>query len=89
MDGHPAGAHGDETGEVEIFRAESVVHPRTHTGPDLAGVATIHEHEGRFMIRDIGVHGAKHADVVDGLGGVGEKLTDFDAALAVLAEFEG
>ena len=41
------------------------------------------------MIRDIGVHGAKHADVVDGLGGVGEKLTDFDAALAILAEFEG
>ena len=40
------------------------------------------------MIRDVRVHRADDADVVDALADLGEDLADFDAGLAVLLELE-
>ena len=40
------------------------------------------------MVRDVGVHGANDADVVNRVTQLGENLADLDAALATTAEGE-
>src|SRR5687767_9752092 len=40
------------------------------------------------MIRNIGVHGADDAAIVDHTGEIGKRFADFDAALAMALEFE-
>src|SRR5215472_3004106 len=43
--GIAAGAHGDEAGEVLIFRAEAVGDPGAEAGADEAGFAAVHQEE--------------------------------------------
>ena len=89
LDRITAGAHGDEAGEVLIFRAESVGDPGAEAGSALDGVTAVHEHEGWLVIRDVGLHGADDGEVVGAAGDVGENVADLEAALAVRREFEG
>ena len=83
-----SGAHRDKTGHVLIQAAESIRDPRTKAGPDLPGLAAIHQQQRRLVIRHIGAHGPDDADVVDRLGGFRKKLADLDATLPVFLELE-
>ena len=89
LNGISAGTHGYEAGQTLVFRAESVGDPGTEAGADESRLAGVHEHEGGFVIGDVGVHGANDAHIVDVFGGFGEEFADRSAAFAVLFEFEG
>src|SRR6202167_6622831 len=51
-------------------------------------MAAVHQEERWLMVRDLRVHRANHADVVNRVSQLGENLTDLDAALAAAAEVE-
>ena len=75
LDRIAARAHGDEAGQVLILGAQPIGDPRAHAGPDLAGVAAIHQHQRRLVIRHVGVHRANDGHVVDMLSGACEKIS--------------
>ena len=52
-------------------------------------MAAVHQEERWFMVRDLRVHRANHAYIVDRVSQFGEDFTDLDAALAAAAEGEG
>ena len=83
-----AGAEHDEARQVLVLGAEPVEEPRAEAGASQAGVAAVHQHQGRLVIRHVGLHRSDDANVVDALADIGEDLADLDAALAVLLEFE-
>ena len=56
LDRVAAGAHGDETRQVEIFSAEAVGYPGTHARPDLARISTVQQQQGRLVVGNIRVH---------------------------------
>ena len=88
-DRQPAGAHGDEAGQVLILRAQAVGDPRAHAGPGLPPLAAVHQHQRRLMIGHVGVHRADDAEVVGvRTGGSGEQLADLQTALPVPAKLE-
>ncbi len=89
LDGHAAGAHGDEAGEVLVFGAETVEDPGAEAGAGLDAVAAVHEHEGRLVVGDLGDHGPDDGDVVGMGGGLVEQFADFEAAAAAGVEGEG
>ncbi len=82
--------HGDEAGQVLVFRAQAVSDPGSHAGALQAAVAAVHQHERWLVIGHVGIHRADDAQVVDMLSRrAGEEITHFDAALAILPEGEG
>ena len=50
--------------------------------------AAVHQQQRRLVGRDVGLHRADDADVVDALAEFREELADLDARLAVLLELE-
>ena len=89
LDGIAAGAHDDEPRHVLILGAEAVGDPGAERGPDLAGLAAVHEQQRGFVVGDIRLHRADDAHVVDVLGDVGEEVGNGDARLTVAAEGKG
>ncbi len=87
-DGIAPRAHGNESRQVLVFRAEAIGHPRTYAGPGKSGVAAVHQEQRSPVDRHVGVHGANDAHVVHALGRVGKQVADWNAALAVLLEGE-
>jgi hypothetical protein len=55
----------------------------------LAGFAAVHQQQGGFVIRHVGLHRANHAEVVGVLRGLVEEFADLEAALAVALPSEG
>lgn len=78
------GNHGDEVGEVFIFRTESVGEPGAHgwSAGDLG--AGLEEGDGGVVVDGLGVHRADEANLVADAGDVGEEFGDLGAGLAVL-----
>ena len=64
------GAHGDERRQVLVLAAQAVAQPGAEAGPNLPGVAAVHQQQRRLVVRHVGVHRADHGDVVDRLGDV-------------------
>ena len=85
-DGIAAGTHRDEAGKVLVLAAQAVRHPGAHAGPRQPAVAAIHQHQGRLVIGNIGVHRTDNADIIDAAGRPGEQFADLDAVLAVALE---
>ena len=82
------GAENDEAWEVLIFGPEPVSEPGAHGGTARDTRAAVHHEQRRFVIRDVGIHGANHAAIVNALTQFGENLADFDAALAAAMKLE-
>ena len=70
LDRVAVGAHGNKRRQVLVFAAQAVAQPRAEAGPNLPGVAAVHEHQRRLVVGHVGVHRADHRDVVDRLGHV-------------------
>src|SRR6056297_683686 len=70
------GRHGDETGEILILASQAISNPRTDRWSHKLGISTVHQHEGGFVVRNIRMHRANHADIVNHLTHVREKLAD-------------
>ena len=64
LDRVAAGTHGDEAGQVLVLGAQAVGHPRAEARPRQAGLAAVHQHQRRLVIRHVGVHRADDAHVV-------------------------
>lgn len=79
----------DESGEVLVVSAETVGEPGAHGWSSNDVGAGVHHDERGLVVGDLSEYGADDTDVVDALADVGKELADFDAALAVLFEFEG
>ena len=88
LDRITAGTHGDEAGQILVLGAQAVRDPRADAGPALHGIAAIHQHQGRLVIGQLGLHRADDRDVVDALADLRKQLADFDAALAVFLKLE-
>ncbi len=82
------GAQDDEAGKILILRAQPVRDPGTEAGADLPNVAAIHHHQRRLVIRDVGMHGADDAQIVDALSDIRKDFADFDTVLAVFLELK-
>ncbi len=75
--------HRNISRQVLVFGTEPVRHPRPQTRPWQPGIATIHQHQRRLVIRHVCGHRTDHRDLIDRRGDVREKFTHFDATLAV------
>ena len=82
-------AHGDEGGQVLIFRAQAVSQPSAQAGPVGLNRPRVHHQQPGHVLGQVGVHGVDDAEVVDGLGHVGKELADPAAGLAVALKLEG
>ncbi len=84
-----AGDHGDEGGQVAIFRSQAVRNPRTEggTSPDL--VPGLKQGHRWVVIDGFGVKGTNDAEVVCMPGDVGEKLAKRDSGFSVWLERVG
>ncbi len=78
--------HDDEGGEVAVLGAQSVADPRAEAGPAHEDRAGVHLVDGLRVVDAVGPAGADDGEVVDASGGVGQKVGDGDAAVAVRAE---
>ncbi len=87
LDRISAGAHGDEAGEVLVFRAQAVGDPGAHAGAGDLLIAAVHEHQRRLMIGDFGPHRSNDAQVVGTLAEPGKQVADLDSAFAVALVF--
>ena len=87
VDGQLAGVlQHDVSGQVSVFRAEPVAHPRAEGWQTRLHAAAVRD-EQRRLVREVGgVHRADEGDVVDALGEVGHHVGNRHAALAVLRE---
>ena len=63
-----ARGNADETGEVFVFRAQPVIHPGAHAGPDEVRRASVQEERGRPVRDTFRMHGANDAELVHMLG---------------------
>ncbi len=88
LDRVAARAEHDERRQVLIFSPQPVGEPRADARPRQRGVAAVHQHQRRFVIGNVGVHRADHAQLVGVLPQVREQLADLDAALTILLELE-
>ena len=77
---------GDETGEVFVFRSESVSHPAAYRGANEVGCTGVQEKCRRAVGDALGMHRVDEAKVVDMLADVWEELADPLAGFAVLFE---
>jgi hypothetical protein len=82
------GAENDEAWEVLIFGPEAIGEPRTHGGTAGDAGTAVHHEQRRFMIGDIGIHGADDAAIVNTLAEFWKNFADFDAAFTVAIELE-
>ena len=83
---HPPGTEGYKTREVFILAAHAPGQPGTETGPDQALSSGIHQHQGKLMTRQFGIHGSNHRQLVDTAGEMREKITDRDTTNPMLGE---
>ena len=81
-------AHRDEGGQVAIFGAEAVGDPGAKAGAWQAPIATVHQHQGRFMVRDFGMHRADNRHVIDVCRGLLEEFADPKSGFSTLLELE-
>ncbi len=82
-------AHRDKSRRVLIFCSQSIACPGANTWSDKSGFSAVHQEQGRFVVRNICVHGADHAKLISGFGYVREKFADLQPAFAMPTEFEG
>ncbi len=75
-------------GKILIFGAEAISEPGAHGRAAGNAGAAIHHEQRRFVIGDVGIHGADDATIVNARTEFGKDFADFDAALAVAVEFE-
>ena len=61
----PPGHSDDEAGQVLVLGAQAVGDPRAHARPRQRALAAVHQQQRRLVVRDVGVHRADDADVVD------------------------
>ena len=85
----PEVRHGHEGREVFVGRSEAVGDPGAHGGVAGDDEAGVHLDDGGGVVAVVGLDAADHGEVVDALGGVGEKFADFAAGLAVFRELKG
>src|SRR5262249_14046842 len=81
--------NGDETGQVLIFRAETVEHPGTHTRALELKDAGVKLEEGGTVVHAVADHRPDHAEVIHALADMGKEVAHGNAALAVLFEGPG
>ena len=80
------GIETDESGQILIFRSESVTDPRTEAGPFAEPVAGVELEEGLGMDPGVGVHAVEEAELVGVFGRLGHEFGNTEAAPAVLFE---
>ena len=79
----------DKTGEIGVFRSESVEAPGTEGGPHKLKITRVHLGLRLGMIRHVRVHPFQHAKVVGMFGKVRKKLRHPQTTLSMLLEFPG
>src|SRR6185369_1216930 len=80
------GAQRDEAGQVFVFGAETIRHPRAHGRADERGGAGVQEERGGTVGDALRVHGADEREVVRMLAHLREKIRGPEPTLAVLGE---
>ncbi len=88
LDRVAAGAHGDEAGEVLVFGAQAVGDPGADAGAGHLGVAAVHQHERRLVIRHLRLHRANDAQIVRVPRRLLKQAADLQAAVPVSLEFK-
>ena len=79
--------HDDESGQVLVLAAETIIRPRPQARAAREDLARVHLQHGRPVDRRVGGHRVQERDVVDAGGEVREQVADHLAALAVGLEF--
>ena len=89
LDRIAAGAHGDESGQILVLRAEPVGDPGAGRWPYQPRIAAVHQHQRWLVIRHVGAH-RSHDEQPVGVPGHGrEEVAHLEAALTVPREPEG
>ena len=81
-------AQYDEPGQVLILRAQPVGQPRAHRRTARLNVPGVHHQHRRLVVRDVGLHRADDADVIDDSERCGKISLTSMPRLAVLLERE-
>jgi hypothetical protein len=87
--GVAVGAEDHKSGEVVVFRSQTISDPGAHTRPNQLIFPAIHEHQRRFVVGYVRLHGPNDAQVIGMLGHMGEEFADRQSRLAMALEGQG